>query len=98
MNFLQELEVAELIVSDLTAFAGGQPVTASPTIGGQKLNVSVVHLPLGPAQPYAVISGNFFSELLEAFAIGSAFAAGQSVQVAMKEGNSWYGITASKAV
>lgn len=97
LSFLQELNVAELIVGDIAAFAAGQAVNASPTIAGQKLSVSVIHLPNGPASPYVVISGTFFGEVLEAFAIGEQFSAGQPVQVAMKEGNSWYGITAQKA-
>lgn len=97
MNFFQELEIGEAVYSDLAAFAAGQSVAASPTIGSEKVNVSVVHLPGGASAPYEVVAGGVFAEIFEAYSIGEHYANGGTVQVAMKIGNSWYGISFSKA-
>ena len=96
-SILQDLELVEVALGDLAAFAAGSPISASPTIGGEKVSVAVVHLPNGPAAPYQVISGSVLAILGTALAIGATFSAGEPVQVATKEGNTWYGLTVQKA-
>jgi hypothetical protein len=97
VNFFQELEIGEAVYGDLAAFAAGAPVQATPTIGGDKINVTVVHLPNGAVPPYEVVAGGVFAEIFEAYSLGEHYANGGSVSVAMKISNSWYGITFAKA-
>ena len=97
MSILQELEVGEAILADVGGFAAGAPVSASPTIGGEKVNVSVQLLPTGPAAPFTALQGSFFAQLTQALVLGAEFSAGAPIQLAVKEGNSWYGVTIAKA-
>jgi hypothetical protein len=96
-SFINDLEIIEAILGDVTEFAAGSPVNASPTIGGTKYTISLVILASGPVAPYVTISGSFFSTFFEALTIGSEVAGGGSAQVAVKIKNTWIGLTIGKA-
>lgn len=91
-SLLQELGVLDTVVSDLAAFAAGEPIPAN--IDGY--DATVVHLPNGPVAPYITISGSFLSILLTALTEYATFASGQPIYLAIKEGNTWYGLTLAK--
>ncbi len=97
MSFSDDLTILETVLGDFAAFASGQPVNASPTIGGTKYAISLVKLASGPVAPYVAISGSFFSVLFEALSIGAEVAGGASASLAIKEGAEWYGLTIGKA-
>jgi len=97
-SILQDLEVVEVILGDIAAFAAGQPATVTKSIGGETYTLAVVVLPNGPTgTPYQVISGSFWSVFLTALADASAIAAGAPLQIAEKIGNTWYGSALSVA-
>ena len=88
----QDLTLLETVLSDVEAFAAGQPATA--TVDGYTVTIQKI---AGPAAPYTVISGSVFSIILAVFGLYEEFAAGASVQLAVKEANTWYGVTLAKA-
>jgi hypothetical protein len=92
-SFIDDLEIIEAILGDVAAFASGQPISVTKTIGSETYSLSVVALPSGPAAPYQVITGTFWSILLTALADASAIAAGAPLAIAEKVGNTWYGTT-----
>jgi hypothetical protein len=93
LSFLTDLELAEVVLSDIVAFADGKEVTASPTIAGTKYNVSLVVLANGPAAPFQPFQGSIFTEFIMGIQIGTEIAAGVGANVALKIGNTWYGLT-----
>jgi pectate lyase len=94
MTFLQDLGVVEQVLQDVVAFAGGQPV--SGTIGGY--NASVVVLTGGPVAPYVTLSGSILSIILTVLGEYAAFSSGAPIEIAIKEGNTWYGVSLTKPV
>lgn len=98
-SLLQDLGLVETALGDLAAFAAGQPITSpAVTVGADKYDVSVVHLPGGADVSYQTIGGGFFAILGFAIEDAAAIAAGQPVKIAVKEGNTWYGVTLTKTV
>ena len=91
-TLIQDLGLVETVLGDVASFAAGQPVEAK--VDGY--DVSVVVLPNGPAAPYQVISGGFFSILLAALGLAAEFAAGSPIQLAVKENKTWYGVSLTK--
>ncbi len=97
-SILQDLEIVELILSDIAEVAAGKTVTQTQTVGSSEVTVSIVVLPNGPAgTPYQVIGGGFFAIFLAVLADAAAIASGAPVQIAEKLGNTWYGSTFSVA-
>lgn len=94
-SILQDLQLFETILGDVAAFAAGQPVSTTKTVGNETYSISIVHLPNGPAAPYQTISGNFFAILGIVLADAAAIAAGAPIAVAEKIGNTWYGTNLS---
>ena len=93
MNIIQELGLVEEVLADVGAFAAGQPVGTNVKVGSQEAKVSVIHLPSGPNSQYVAISGSFFSILGLVLGDAAAISEGAPVSVAIKESNSWYGLT-----
>ena len=97
-SLLQDLEIVELILSDIASVAAGKPVSQTQTIGSVSVTVSVVVLPEGPSgTAYQIFSGSFWNILMMAFADAAAIASGAPIMVAEKIGNTWYGSTFSVA-
>jgi hypothetical protein len=90
-SILQDLNLFETILGDVAAFAAGQPVSTTATVGSETYSVSVTHLPNGPVAPYQVIAGNFFAVLGMVLADAAAISAGAPLNIAEKIGNTWYG-------
>jgi hypothetical protein len=93
VNFITDLELVALIFSDLTGFVQGKTIAGTTSIGGKTYNVSVVTLPTGPVEPFQVISGSLSSILLLVLTDVGAFEAGAPLQIAVKFGNEWVGLT-----
>jgi hypothetical protein len=93
MTLLQDLGLFEEIAGDLGAFAAGQPVTATRTIGDSTVSVSVAHLGTSPTAGYQTLTGGVVGILLLALADATAVAAGQPLKIAERVGNTWYGET-----
>jgi hypothetical protein len=92
-SILEDLEIVEVVLGDLAAFAGGQPVSTMKTIGSETYSISVALLPNGPVAPYTTIQGTFLSVLFTVLADATAVAAGAPLAIAVKENKSWYGLT-----
>ena len=92
-SIIQDLGIVETVLGDVAAFAAGQPVNAS--IDGYAVSVAV--LPNGPVPPYQTISGGFFAIVVAVLSLASEFAAGTPISLAVKEANTWYGVTLAKA-
>jgi hypothetical protein len=97
-SFWTDLEVAEMILGEVTSFVGGNPVEDSRTIGGTTYTLEVQVLANGPTgTPFQVISGGFFGIFGAVVVdIGEA-TSGVPVQIAQKIGNTWFGYTLSSA-
>lgn len=94
MTLWEDLGIAEVVLGDVVAFAGGQPATVTRAVSGYSITDSIVHLPSGPAQTgYQVFSGSVWQILGLLLADAGAAQAGAPVQIAEKVGNSWYGHT-----
>ena len=91
-TFSQDLTLLETVLADVEAFAAGQAATA--TVDGYSLSIQKI---AGPTAPYTVLSGSVFSIILGVFALYEQLATGAPIQVAVKENNSWYGVTLTKA-
>jgi hypothetical protein len=91
-SFAQDFTILEAILGDVAAFAAGSP--ASATVDGY--TVTIVKIAT-PAAPYTVITGGAFSIILAVFGLYEEFASGAQIQIAIKEGAQWYGITLAKA-
>ncbi len=85
--------IVETILADVDSFASGTPV--SQTVDGYTITIQK----FGGTEPtgFTVISGSVLAIILSAFTLYASFEAGVSVQVAVKEGNTWYGVTLVKA-
>lgn len=93
MTLIQELGVAEEVLSDIGAFAAGKPVQADRVIAGTDYRVYIAMLPNGPSGGFVTIPNTGFFAIFEAaLGIGAQFLGGLPVQVAVKEGNTWYGL------
>lgn len=90
MTFLQDLEIAGVIIGDIEQFSANAPITIPPkTIAGMTISGSVVKLPNGPGgTPYQVLSG-----ATAIMAAGFAAAMGMPVSVAEKFKDVWIGYT-----
>lgn len=88
----QDLTILETILADVAAFAAGQPV--SQTTDGYTVTIAKI---AGPGAPYTTISGSIFAIILAVFGLYEEFASGVPIQLAVKEGTSWYGVTLAKA-
>jgi hypothetical protein len=97
-SFLEDLEVAGQIIGVVTEFEQGQPATASPTIGGKKVNVSVVELPQGEVPPYVELSGSIWQQAWMAFTLAEGYLAGTPLSLAISVDNKVYGLTISEPV
>jgi len=93
VNIIQDLGLVEAVLNDIAVFVSGQPVSTTTTLGKTPVSIAVVHLPAGPSAPFVAISGSFFSIFLEVLENASALADDQPMSLAIKEGNSWYGVT-----
>jgi hypothetical protein len=91
-SFGQDLSILETVLADVEAFASGQPV--SQTEDGYTITIQKI---AGPAAPYTTISGSVFAIIFAVFGLYEEFAAGAPIQLAVKEGASWYGVTLAKA-
>ena len=97
-SFLQDLQIAGAIFQDIEAFIAGKPVPASVKVGSKTLNSTSVILPAGPAgTPFQVVTGDWYSIIELVFVDVSTFLAGAPIQVAIKVGNAWFGVTLSLA-
>jgi hypothetical protein len=94
-SFLQDIGLLEAVLADVAGFAAGQPVGTSVTIGADLYDVAVVLLPAGPVAPYSEISGSFWSIIVAALTYAATIAAGGTLQLAIKENKTWYGVTVS---
>lgn len=93
-TLIQDLELFETIAGDVVAFASGQPVSTSKTIGSTTYGVSVVVLPQGPTgTQYQVFTGSVLSILGLVLQDAAEISGGLPVQIAEKIGNTWYGST-----
>lgn len=92
MTLIQDLGLVEAVLGDVVAFAGGQPVSA--TLEGYDVALQV--LPSGPVAPYITLSGSILSIIGVVLTEYVAFSSGAPVSLAIKEGNTWYGLTLSK--
>ena len=93
----EDFRIAQTIFNDISSYAAGNPIAApNPVaIGNELLNVSSVLLPNGPTgTAYQVLGGHdFYSLLVLVFSDLAAFVAGAPLQVAIKVGNTWNGVT-----
>lgn len=96
-SILQDLGLVEAALGDVSAFASGQPISTTKTIGNSNYTASVVVLPNGPIAPYQELGGGFFAILEAVLGLGGEFAAGAPVNLAIKENKTWYGLTLSQA-
>jgi len=97
-SFWTDLEVAEMILGDVSSVAGGNPVQDSRTINGTTYTLEVQVLPNGPTgTPFQVISGGFFGVLGAVVVDIGAATSGVPVQIAQKIGNTWFGYTLSSS-
>ena len=94
-SFLQDIGLLEAVLADVAGFAAGQPVSTTATIGADLYDISIVLLPAGPAAPYQEISGSFWSIIVAALSYAATIAAGGTLQLAIKENKTWYGVTLS---
>lgn len=96
MNFWTDLEIAEMILGEISSVASGTPVTEIREIGGTKYTLTVQTLPSGPAgTPFQAITGSFFQILGIVLADASSVSSGVPIQIAQKFGNTWFGYTFS---
>jgi hypothetical protein len=94
-SFLQDIGLLEAVLADVEAFASGSAVATSVTVGADLYDVSVILLPTGPVAPYAEISGSFWSIIVAALSYAATIATGGTLQLAVKENRTWYGVTLS---
>jgi len=94
-SILQDLGLVETAFGDVAAFAAGEPISTTKTIGNSNYTAQIVVLPNGPVAPYQDIGGGFFGILEAVFGDVAAFAAGAPVAIAVKENKTWYGLTLS---
>ncbi|MBD5635728.1 MAG: hypothetical protein IAI49_14750 [Candidatus Eremiobacteraeota bacterium] len=99
MNILQDLQLIEAIAGDAVEFAAGKPVSTVQTIASTSYTAEATLLPSGPTgTPYQVFTGEGFLALLSlAFEDYAAFSAGAPVQIAVKTGNTWVGVSLTAA-
>ena len=90
-TIVQDLDILELVLGDIAAFAAGKPVTQSITEGGSTYSVTVQVLPSGPVAPFQTFSGGFLAILSMILVDFASFSAGQPIQIAEKIGATWYG-------
>lgn len=92
-SLISDLGLAEIALADISAFAAGQPVTTSRSIGGVTYTISVVVLPNGPTAPYVEIKGGFLAIFELVLSLLTEFTTGGSIAIAEKVGATWYGTT-----
>ena len=92
-SFLQDIGLLEAVLEDVAGFAAGNPVATTVTIGADLYTVSIILLPSGPVAPYSEISGSFWSIIVAALTYAATIAAGGTLQLAIKENKTWYGVT-----
>lgn len=93
-SFIQDLGLVEAVLSDIVSFAEGNPVTK--TVDGYTVTLKV--LLGGPVAPFTALSGGMLSIITAVFADYVAFATGAPVNIAVKEGATWYGASLSKQI
>lgn len=91
-SILQDLGIVETVLGDVAAFAAGNPVAT--TVDGYDVSVKV--LTGGPVAPFQTISGGIFGIILAALELAGEFAAGSPISLAIKENNTWYGLSLTK--
>ena len=92
-TLLGDIEIANLILTDVVSFAQGNQVSGEVTVAGKEYTTSIIRLPNGPAAPYVTINGSLLSILMLVMTDAAAFMAGAPIQVAVKLGNTWSGLT-----
>ena len=96
-SFWQDLQIAEAIFGDITAYSKGTAVStpAPVVIGNETLSVTAQLLPSGPdGSGFQVLSGtDFYSILVLVFADLASFVAGAPLKVAVRVGTTWNGVT-----
>jgi len=93
-SFIQDLELAEVILGDVAAFASGKPLSATKSFGDETVAFQAVILPSGrTGTPYTVFSGSIWEIFALVVGDAAALAAGAPLQIAEKLGNTWYGIS-----
>lgn len=97
-DFLEALGVAGQVINIVTEFEAGQPVTASPTVAGKKVNIGLVELPQGPVAPYEALTGNTWQKAFEAFTMAEGYVMGQPISLAVSVNTKEYGLTISEPV
>jgi hypothetical protein len=95
-TILTDIALAEAILGDIEAFVSGKPVSTVQTIGANTYTAAIQILTTGPVAPYQNLANgsvlSIFSLLIEDYA---EISTGQPIQVALKIGNTWYGLSLS---
>lgn len=91
-SILEVLGVVEIAVQDIVAFAQGKQIAVN--VDGY--SGGVVVLPSGPNATYPAVSGSALNILFFALSEAASFTEGAPIALAVKEGNTWYGISLSK--
>jgi hypothetical protein len=96
-SLIEDIELVEAILGDVTEFAAGKPASVTKTFGTDTFTISVQILASGPVAPFNEISGNLFAILGAVLTEYALIASGAPVSLAAKLKNTWYGITITMA-